>query len=231
MSEVEWKKQKAALESSPDYIIVRKSKKAGTIAGAQTNEGKDGIATTYFEINKNDLGAAGGGGYDDTKIYLELANLQDQIDDLDIPDTSDLATKNELTALQNQVTKDIADLTDHLNNHPSGDTDLSDIEDAIQKLNDDLADLGTALKAVEDGLAQEVQDRQEGDKHYRIRLMLSTPLVMTTQRLRKTSKQTPMLSQKSKQRVMTTQNCVVLSRVTQMPLLIKATQTTLTMII
>ena len=164
MSEVEWKKQKAALESSPDYIIVRKSKKAGTIAGAQTNEGKDGIATTYFEINKNDLGAAGGGGYDDTKIYLELASLQDQIDDLDIPDTSDLATKNELTALQNQVTKDIADLTDHLNNHPSGDTDLSDIEDAIQKLNDDLADLGTALKAVEDGLAQEVLDRQEGDK-------------------------------------------------------------------
>ena len=164
MSEVEWKKQKAALESSPDYIIVRKSKKAGTIAGVQTNEGKDGIATTYFEINKNDLGAAGGGGYDDTKIYLELANLQDQIDDLDIPDTSDLATKNELTALQNQVTKDIADLTDHLNNHPSGDTDLSDIEDAIQKLNDDLADLGTALKAVEDGLAQEVLDRQEGDK-------------------------------------------------------------------
>ena len=91
MSEAEWKVTKAGLESSPDYIIVRKSRQQGSLGG-QLSSGKDGVATSWFEINKNDLGAAGGGGYDDTKVWVELDSLQKQIDDLDIPDTTDLAT-------------------------------------------------------------------------------------------------------------------------------------------
>jgi len=150
MSEAGWKVQKAKLESGPDYIIVRKSRKAGTIAGAATNEGKDGIATTYFEINKNDLGAAGGGGYDDSKIWIELNDLQQQIDDLDIPDTTDLATKAELAALKSTV-------DDHLLNHPAGGGDTVQLEADVAQLLLDVAEL-------QSGLAEEIKDRELGDK-------------------------------------------------------------------
>ena len=150
MSEAGWKTQKAKLESSQDYIIVRKSRKAGSIAGDSTSEGKDGIATTYFEINKNDLGAAGGGGYDDTRVWLELDNLQQQIDDLDIPDITDLATKAELAALKKTV-------DDHLLNHPAGGGDTVQLEADVAQLLIDVAEL-------QDGLAKEIKDRELGDQ-------------------------------------------------------------------
>ena len=150
MSEAGWKTQKAKLESSQDYIIVRKSRKAGSIAGEATSEGKDGIATTYFEINKNDLGAAGGGGYDDTRVWLELDNLQQQIDDLDIPDITDLATKAELAALKKTV-------DDHLLNHPAGGGDTVQLEADVAQLLIDVAEL-------QDGLAKEIKDRELGDQ-------------------------------------------------------------------
>lgn len=150
MSEAGWKTQKANLESSRDYIIVRKSMQAGSIAGESTSEGKDGIATTYFEINKNDLGAAGGGGYDDTRVWLELDSLQQQIDDLDIPDITDLATKAELAALKSTV-------DEHLLNHPAGGGDTVQLEADIAQLLIDVAEL-------QDGLAEEIKDRELGDQ-------------------------------------------------------------------
>ena len=150
MSEAGWKVQKANLESGPDYIIVRKSRKAGTIAGDATSEGKDGVATTYFEINKNDLGAAGGGGYDDSKIWIELDSLQNQINDLDIPDITDLATKAELAALKSTV-------DDHLLNHPAGGGDTVQLEADVAQLLLDVAEL-------QSGLAEEIKDRELGDQ-------------------------------------------------------------------
>jgi hypothetical protein len=150
MSEAGWKVQKANLESGPDYIIVRKSRKAGTIAGDATSEGKDGVATTYFEINKNDLGAAGGGGYDDSKIWIELDSLQNQINDLDIPDITDLATKAELAALKSTV-------DDHLLNHPAGGGDTVQLGADVAQLLLDVAEL-------QSGLAEEIKDRELGDQ-------------------------------------------------------------------
>jgi hypothetical protein len=161
--EAAWKLGKAKYEE-PGYVIVRKSKGVGDLR-ADLKVGLDGVAGEWIKLNKSDLGSGGAGGsYDDTALWKEIADLNDKVDNLDIPDTTDLATKNELAALQNQVTKDIADLKDHLDNHPSGGGDTTQIEEDIAKLQESVAGLETALETVEDGLAQEVQDRQEGDK-------------------------------------------------------------------
>ena len=162
--EAAWKLGKVKYEE-PGYVIVRKSKGVGQLRG-DLKAGLDGVAGEWIKLNKSDLGSGGaGGGYDDTALWKEIADLNDTIDNLDIPDTADLATKDELAALQNQVTKDIADLKDHLDNHPSGGGDTTQIEEDITKLKESVSDLETALEAVEDGLAQEVLDRQEGDKN------------------------------------------------------------------
>ena len=111
MSQAEWNAVRANLESSPDYVMVRRSAQAGQFAGEKKG-GQDGIAINWFEINKLDLPAATGGkAYDDTIIKKDLADLQDEVDVLqdqvDAIDTSDLATKKELTdavkVLQDQI--------------------------------------------------------------------------------------------------------------------------------
>ena len=45
MSEAEWKVKKASLESSPNYVIVRKSRQQGSLSG-EMSSGKDGVATS-----------------------------------------------------------------------------------------------------------------------------------------------------------------------------------------
>ena len=161
--EATWKVEKAKYEE-PGYVIVRKSKGTGDLR-ADLKAGLDGVAGEWIKLNKSDLGSGGAGGsYDDTALWKEIADLNDKVDNLDIPDISDLATKDQLAALQNQVTKDIADLKDHLDNHPSGGGDTNQIEEDIAALKESVADLETALEAVEDGLAQEITDRKEGDK-------------------------------------------------------------------
>ena len=114
MSQAEWNAVRANLESSPDYVMVRRSAQAGQFAGEKKG-GQDGIAINWFEINKLDLPAATGGkAYDDTIIKKDLADLQDEVDVLQdqvdaivVPDTSSLATKKELTdavkVLQDQI--------------------------------------------------------------------------------------------------------------------------------
>jgi hypothetical protein len=104
MSQAEWNAARAKLQSSPDYVMVRRSAQAGQFAGDKKG-GQDGIAVNWFEINKLDLPAATGGkAYDDTVIKKDLADLQDEVDVLQdqvdaivVPDTSSLATKKELT--------------------------------------------------------------------------------------------------------------------------------------
>ena len=116
MSQAEWNAARAKLQSGPDYIMVRRSAQAGQFAGDKKG-GQDGIAINWFEINKLDLPAGGGGNapsYDDTEIKKDLADLQDEVDVLQdqvdaivVPDTSSLATKKELTdavkVLQDQI--------------------------------------------------------------------------------------------------------------------------------
>ena len=116
MSQSEWNAARAKLQSSPDYIMVRRSAQAGQFAGEKRG-GQDGIAVNWFEINKLDLPTGSGGSgpsYDDTIIKKDLADLQDEVDLLQdqvdaivVPDTSSLATKKELTdavkVLQDQI--------------------------------------------------------------------------------------------------------------------------------
>ena len=116
MSQSEWNAARAKLQSSPDYIMVRRSAQAGQFAGEKRG-GQDGIAVNWFEINKLDLPTGSGGSgpsYDDTIIKKDLADfqdevdlLQDQVDAIVVPDTSSLATKKELTdavkVLQDQI--------------------------------------------------------------------------------------------------------------------------------
>ena len=113
MSQAEWNAARKNLQSSPDYVMVRRSAQAGQFAGDKRG-GQDGIAINWFEINKLDLPTGSGGGgdsYDDTIIKKDLADLQKEVDELqdqvDAIDTSDLATKKELTdaikVLQDQI--------------------------------------------------------------------------------------------------------------------------------
>ena len=162
--EAAWKVEKAKYEE-PGYAVVRKSRGLGEFRGG-LEAGLDGVAGEWIKLNKSDLDSGGAGGsYDDTALWKEIADLNDKVDNLDIPDTTNLATKDELAALQNQVTKDIADLKDHLDNHPSGGGDTTQIEEDITKLQESVTNLEVALQAVEDGLAQEITDREEGDQN------------------------------------------------------------------
>ena len=113
MSQESWNAARQKLQSSPDYIMVRKSSQAGQFADDKKG-GQDGIAVNWFEINKLDLPTGSGGSgdsYDDTEIKKDLAELQKEVDELqkqlDGIDTSDLATKKELTdavkVLQDQI--------------------------------------------------------------------------------------------------------------------------------
>ena len=161
--EAAWKLGKVKYEE-PGYVIVRKTRGLGEFRG-ELKEGLDGVAGEWIKLNKSDLNSGGAGGsYDDTALWKEIADLNDTIDNLDIPDAATLATKDELAALQKQVTDDIADLKDHLDNHPSGGGDTTQIEEDIAALKESVADLETALETVEDGLAKEITDRQEADK-------------------------------------------------------------------
>ena len=98
MSQAEWNAARAKLESSPDYVMVRRSAQAGQFAGDKKG-GKDGIAINWFEINKLDLPTGSGGSgpsYDDTIIKKDLADLQDEVDVLgkDLSDLEDLVDTN-----------------------------------------------------------------------------------------------------------------------------------------
>ena len=118
MSQAEWNAARKKLQSSPDYVMVRRSAQAGQFAGEKKG-GQDGIAINWFEINKLDLPAGNGGGgdsYDDTEIKKDLAELQDEVDTLQdqvdaivIPDAFDPAEiiadidalADDVTALEN----------------------------------------------------------------------------------------------------------------------------------
>ena len=150
MSQAEWNAARAKLQSSPDYVMVRRSAQAGQFAGDKKG-GQDGIAVNWFEINKLDLPAATGGkAYDDTVIKKDLADLQDEVDVLQdqvdaivVPDTSSLATKKELTdavkVLQDQIDAikagggggDGFDPTELIADIDALAKDLSDLEDAV----------------------------------------------------------------------------------------------------
>ena len=150
MSQSEWNAARAKLQSSPDYVMVRRSAQAGQFAGDKKG-GQDGIAINWFEINKLDLPAATGGkAYDDTVIKKDLADLQDEVDVLQdqvdaivVPDTSSLATKKELTdavkVLQDQIDAikasggggDGFDPTELIADIDALAKDLSDLEDAV----------------------------------------------------------------------------------------------------
>ena len=150
MSQVEWNAARTKLQSSPDYVMVRRSAQAGQFAGDKKG-GQDGIAINWFEINKLDLPAATGGkAYDDTVIKKDLADLQDEVDVLQdqvdaivVPDTSSLATKKELTdavkVLQDQIDAikasggggDGFDPTELIADIDALAKDLSDLEDAV----------------------------------------------------------------------------------------------------
>ena len=154
-SESEWRKTKASIEN-PGYTIIRQSVQSGTVGGIMKT-GQDGIASTWIELNKADLGSGGAGGsYDDTAIWEETANLQDQIDALDtavqaLPAT--YATKKELTdavaALQAQI--------DAIDGGGGGDPfDPAELEADIAQLQSDVEALQTAL-------AKETQDRIDAD--------------------------------------------------------------------
>ena len=153
-SESEWRKTKASIEN-PGYTIIRQSVQSGTVGGIMRT-GQDGIASTWIELNKQDLGAGGAGGsYDDTALWEETAKLQDEIDALDtavqaLPTT--YATKKELTdavaALQTQI-----DALD-----PSGGDPFDPAE-----LEAEIAALQTAVEELQTALATEVQDRTDAD--------------------------------------------------------------------
>jgi len=152
MSQVEWNAARKKLQSSDDYVMVRRSAQAGQFAGDKKG-GQDGIAINWFEINKLDLPTGSGGGgpsYDDTEIKKDLADLQDEVDVLQdqvdaivVPDTSSLATKKELTdavkVLQDQIDAikagggggDGFDPTELIADIDALAKDLSDLEDAV----------------------------------------------------------------------------------------------------
>ena len=112
MSQAEWNAVRANLESSPDYVMVRRSAQAGQFAGEKKG-GQDGIAINWFEINKLDLPAGGGGGssFDPTEIIADIDALAKDLSDLeDLVDTNSYAiidiekNKVELAAGQPMLT-------------------------------------------------------------------------------------------------------------------------------
>ena len=106
MSQTEWNAARAKLESSPDYVMVRRSAQAGQFAGDKKG-GKDGIAINWFEINKLDLPTGSGGSgpsYDDTIIKKDLADLQDEVDVLADDITALESDKVEVAAGQPMLT-------------------------------------------------------------------------------------------------------------------------------
>ena len=106
MSQIEWNAARAKLESSPDYVMVRRSAQAGQFAGDKKG-GKDGIAINWFEINKLDLPTGSGGSgpsYDDTIIKKDLADLQDEVDVLADDITALESDKVEVAAGQPMLT-------------------------------------------------------------------------------------------------------------------------------
>ncbi len=155
MSQAEWNAARAKLQSSPDYVMVRRSAQAGQFAGDKKG-GQDGIAINWFEINKLDLPAATGGKeYDDTTIKKDLADLEGEVDDLqkqvDAIDTSDLATKKQL----NDAVKVLQDQIDAIKNSGGGGDSfdptelIADIDALAKDLNDleDAVDVDTAAIA------------------------------------------------------------------------------------
>mgnify|MGYP001169660481 FL=1 len=146
MSQAEWNAARAKLQSSPDYIMVRRSSQAGQFAGDKKG-GQDGIAVNWFEINKLDLPVTSGGGspsYDDTVIKKDLADLQDEVDALQdqvdaivVPDTSSLATKKELT----DAVKVLQDQIDAIKNSGGDGFDPTEIIADIDALADDITAL------------------------------------------------------------------------------------------
>ena len=143
MSQEAWNAARKKLQSSPDYVMVRRSSQAGQFAGDKKG-GQDGIAINWFEINKLDLPAATGGkAYDDTTIKKDLADLEGEVDELqnqvDAIDTSDLATKKELT----DAVKVLQDQIDAIKNSGGGDNpfDPTEIIADIDALADDVTAL------------------------------------------------------------------------------------------
>ena len=167
MSQSEWNAARAKLQSSPDYVMVRRSAQAGQFAGDKKG-GQDGIAINWFEINKLDLPTGSGGGgpsYDDTIIKKDLADLQDEVDVLQdqvdaivVPDTSSLATKKELTdavkVLQDQIDAikasggggDSFDPTELIADIDALAKDLSDLEDLVDANTEAIAKNTTDVK-------------------------------------------------------------------------------------
>ena len=167
MSQAEWNAARAKLESSPDYVMVRRSAQAGQFAGDKKG-GQDGIAINWFEINKLDLPTGSGGSgpsYDDTVIKKDLADLQDEVDVLQdqvdaivVPDTSSLATKKELTdavkVLQDQIDAikasggggDGFDPTELIADIDALAKDLSDLEDLVDANTEAIAKNTTDVK-------------------------------------------------------------------------------------
>ncbi len=170
MSEANWKKEKAKLEK-PGYTIVRQTNQSGKVGGI-LKEGQDGYASNWFEINKSDLGAAGGGGYDDTALWQETSDLQDQIDALDtaiqaLPST--YATKKELT----DAVADLQAQIDAIGGGSGGDPfDPSALEAQIAQLEKDVEALQTAL-------ATETQERKDADAALAADIATNTEAIAT----------------------------------------------------
>ena len=163
MSQAEWNAARAKLQSSPDYIMVRRSAQAGQFAGDKKG-GQDGIAINWFEINKLDLPAGGGGNapsYDDTEIKKDLADLQDEVDVLQdqvdaivVPDTSSLATKKELT----DAVKVLQDQIDAIKNSGGDGFDPTELIADIDALAKDLSDLEDLVDANTEAIAKNTTD-------------------------------------------------------------------------
>ena len=162
MSQAAWNAARKKLQSSPDYIMVRRSAQAGQFAGDKKG-GQDGIAINWFEINKLDLPTGSGGGgdsYDDTEIKKDLADLQKEVDELqnqvDAIDTSDLATKKELT----DAVKVLQDQIDALKNSGGGGDgfDPTEIIADIDALAKDLSDLEDAVDVDTEAIAKNTAD-------------------------------------------------------------------------
>ena len=163
MSQAEWNAARAKLQSGPDYIMVRRSAQAGQFAGDKKG-GQDGIAINWFEINKLDLPAGGGGNapsYDDTEIKKDLADLQDEVDVLQdqvdaivVPDTSSLATKKELT----DAVKVLQDQIDAIKNSGGDGFDPTELIADIDALAKDLSDLEDLVAANTEAIAKNTTD-------------------------------------------------------------------------
>lgn len=161
MSQSEWNAARQKLQSSPDYIMVRKSSQAGQFADEKKG-GRDGIAVNWFEINKLDLPTGSGGGgpsYDDTEIKKDLADLQKEVDELqkqlDGIDTSDLATKKELT----DAVKVLQDQIDAIQASGYDDTQIrEDFADADELLQDQI----DALEGFDPTPLEEKDAEQDG---------------------------------------------------------------------